>query len=98
MVWINVSTYLWAFPKASKTAKGHMKQQKQNARSAQQNKKTGDVTPPMINKRTHNVFATFVNYRAEVSTDATGPFPVIYILGNKYALVLYNYDTNYIMF
>ena len=30
-------------------------------------------------------------------TDATGPFPVVSGLGNKYVLVLYEYDSNYIM-
>ena len=30
-------------------------------------------------------------------TDATGPFPVVSSLGNKYVLVLYEYDSNYIM-
>ena len=82
-------------PKSDETIKGHLKQQRQNVRSTQ-NYLT-DYVPPTITEKTHNIFAATIDCRSEIFTDATGPFPVISSLGNKYVLVLYEYDSNYIM-
>ena len=72
-----------------------MKHQRQNIRS------TAIHTEPeyetTIENRTNNVFAAIMDYRAEIFTDATGPFPVVSSLGNRYVFILYDYDSNYIM-
>ena len=83
-------------PKVDETVKGHLKQQRQNVRSTQT--RSDELTPPpTTDSKTHNVFAALIDHRAEIFTDATGPFPVVSSLGNKYVFLLYDYDSNYIM-
>jgi hypothetical protein len=53
------------------------------------------------NPQTHQIFATIENtnkiYTGKIYTDQTGRFPVTSSQGNKYVLVLYEYDTNAIL-
>ena len=84
-------------PKSDATIKGHLKQQRQNVRSTKIQHDYNDVTPREINTKTNKIFATIIDYRSEIFTDATGPFPVVSSRGNKYVFVLYEYYSNYIM-
>jgi hypothetical protein len=53
------------------------------------------------NTQTHQIFAAIENtdkiYTGKIYTDQTGRFPVTSSQGNKYILVLYEYDTNAIL-
>jgi hypothetical protein len=49
------------------------------------------------NQRSHHVFAAVTNVTGQISTDLTGQFPVTSGRGNKYILVLYDYDGNAIL-
>ena len=84
-------------PKSDATIKGHLKQQRQNVRLTKIQHDYNDVTPREINTKTNNIFATIIDYRSEIFTYVTGPFPVVSSRRNKYVFVLYEYDSNYIM-
>jgi hypothetical protein len=75
--------------KSDATVKGHMNQQRQNACSTQQcdTSDAPTLTPEDIDK-TNFVYATRTN---------TGRFPTKSAKGNKYVIVLYDYDTNNIL-
>jgi hypothetical protein len=84
--------------KSAATTKGHLNQQRQNAR-------TTKVKPTKaINQETdidHGIKNQFV-YAAtidagQIYTDQTGRFPVVSSKGNKYIMILYDYDSNAIL-
>jgi hypothetical protein len=84
--------------KSDATTKGHLNQQQQNART------TKIKITKAINKETdidHGIKTQFV-YAAtidagQIYTDQTGRFPVISSKGNKYIMILYDYDSNAIL-
>jgi hypothetical protein len=83
--------------KAEATAKGHMNQQRQNTRSTQ--KRVPFVAPtlaPEDTGKTDFVYATIVD-SGQIRSDLTGRFPTTFAKGNKYVLVIYDYDTNNIL-
>ncbi len=45
------------------------------------------------NKQTNDIFTT-IEQTGKIYTDQTGRFPVTSSKGNKYILLLYEYDTN----
>lgn len=98
-------------PKSTATVKGHLDHIRKNVQSTKRMKPieweedtdVNDVTPsPPISdgKRTHLIFAAIVNAPSEsgqIYTDQTGRFPTTSRSGNKYIMVLYDYDSNSIL-
>jgi hypothetical protein len=83
--------------KADAAVKGHVNQQRQNTQSTQ--KRFPSVAPtlaPEDTGKTDCVYATIVN-SGQIHSDLTGRFPTTSAKGNKYILVLYDYDTNKIL-
>jgi hypothetical protein len=90
-------------PKSIATVKGHLNHQQKHIRSTQNRAiKTDtdeDANPPSDapNERSHHIFAAVTNITSQITTDLTGQFPVTSSRGNKYILVLYNYDSKAIL-
>jgi hypothetical protein len=86
------------FSKSTATTKGHLNQQRQNARTT----KIKDTK--VINQDTdidHGIKTQFV-YAAtidadQIYTDQTGIFTLVSSKGNKYIMILYDYDRNSIL-
>jgi hypothetical protein len=84
--------------KSTSTTKGHLNQQRQNTRT------TKVKEPKVIVPETdldHGINTQFI-YAAtidagQIYTDQTGRFPVVSSKGNKYIMVLYDYDSNAIL-
>jgi hypothetical protein len=84
--------------KTAATTKGHLNQQRQNARTTKIN------TTKAINQETdidHGIKTQFV-YAAtidagQIYTDQTGICPVVSRKGNKYIMILYDYGSNAIL-
>jgi hypothetical protein len=87
----NVRKYLF---KSDATSKGHMNQIRQNIRSTQP---VVEITAPetdMIQEdKCHYIYATTLETN-QICSDLTGRFPTTSLSGNKYILILYNYDNN----
>jgi hypothetical protein len=81
--------------KSTSIAKGHLNQQRQNART----KKIKDAQ--LIDSETdqdHGIKTQF-EYSATIDAgqiymDQTGRFPVVSSKGNKYIMIVYDYDSN----
>jgi hypothetical protein len=88
----NVEKYL---SKSTSTAEVHLNQQKRNARTT----KIKDAQLlDSDNDQDHGIKTQFV-YAAtidagQIYTDHTGRFPVVSSKGNKYIMILYDYDSN----
>jgi hypothetical protein len=91
----NAEKYLF---KSTSTAKGHLNQQIQNARTT----KIKDAELIDSEKdQDHGIKTQFV-YAAtidawQIYTDQTGRFPVVSSKGNKYIMILYDCDSNAIL-
>jgi hypothetical protein len=92
------------------TAKGHMAQTRQNTRSTKPKKQKKAPTEEMddanreafapkdnLPQHTHKVYTTITDINGKIYTDLTGRFPTTSSKGNKYILVLYEYDGNAIL-
>jgi hypothetical protein len=90
-------------PKSLATAKGHLKATRKNLRST--SKANPDIslspestvmtTPPSTPEpaiRTHFVYPKVIEITGQIYSDQTGRFPVISSCGNKYIMVVYDYD------
>jgi hypothetical protein len=91
----SVETYL---SKSTSTAKGHLNQQRQNARTtkikgAQLLESETDQDHEI---KTQFVYATTID-AGQIYTDQTGRFLVVSSKGNKYIMILYDYDSNAIL-
>jgi hypothetical protein len=91
----NVEKYLF---KSTSTAKGHLNQQRQNARAtkikvAQLLDSDTDLDHGI---KAQYVFAATID-AGQIYTDQTGRFPVVSSKANKYIMVLYDYDSNAIL-
>jgi hypothetical protein len=86
-------------PKSIATVKGHLNQQRKNIRSTQPKSDTDEQpVSDSPNERTHHVFAAVHDTTTgQIATDLTGRFPNTSSRGNKYILVLYDYDSNAIL-
>lgn len=92
------------FPQSEATTKGHMDQTRKNVRTTQartnqpklQTEQEDEPKQEINNASTDLLFAT-VTETGKIYTDQTGRFPVTSSRGNKYILVLYDYDTNAIL-
>jgi hypothetical protein len=84
--------------KSTATTKGHVNQQRQNARTTQ----IKSINPSnQVSDIDHGIKTQFV-YAAtidagQIYTDQTGRFPIVSSKGNKYIMILYDYDSNAIL-
>jgi hypothetical protein len=91
----NVEKFLF---KATSTAKYHLNQQRQNARTTKiKDAELIDSEPdPDHGIKTQYVYAATID-AGQIYTDQTGRFPVVSSKGNKYITVLYDNDSNAIL-
>jgi hypothetical protein len=85
--------------KSSATVKGHLNQQRTNTRSnkIKEEENCGNVDTYLDNGiKTNCIYAATID-SGQISTDQTGRFPVVSSKGNKYIMVLYDYDGNAIL-
>jgi hypothetical protein len=84
--------------KSTSTAKGHLNQQRQNARATKiKDAQLLDPGPDIDHGiKTQFVYAATID-AGQIYTDQTGRFPVISSKGNKYIMILYDYDSNAIL-
>jgi hypothetical protein len=87
----NVCKYL---PKYDAMVKGHMNQIHQNIRSTQP--AVTEPTPEyeLVQEEKCNFMYAAIMETNQIYTDLTGRFPTTSISGNKYILILYDYDSN----
>jgi hypothetical protein len=89
-------------PKSLATSKGHMRHERQGLRSTKPS-----VTPPHVTStdstplepptRTNWVFMKPINVTGQIYSDQTGRFPTTSSRGNKYVMIVYDYDSNAIL-
>jgi hypothetical protein len=84
--------------KSTSTTKGHLNQQRQHARSTKVKdpKVIMEETDLDQGIKTQYVYAITID-AGQIYTDQTGQFPVVSSKGNKYIMILYDYDSNAIM-
>jgi hypothetical protein len=84
--------------KSTSTTKGHLNQQRQHAISTKVKDPKVIMTEPYLDQgiKTRYVYAATID-AGQIYTDQTGRFPVISIKGNKYNMILYDYDRNAIL-
>jgi hypothetical protein len=84
--------------KSTSTTKGHLNQQRQNARTTKIKDAKVIVTEPDVDHgiKTQFVYAATID-AGQIYTDQTGRVPVVSSKGNKYIMVLYDYDSNAIL-
>jgi hypothetical protein len=76
----NVRKYLF---KSDATAKGHMNQIRQNIHSTQ----------PVVEDMCDYIYAAIIETN-QIFSDLTGRLPTTSLSGNKYILILYDYDSS----
>jgi hypothetical protein len=84
--------------KSTSTAKGHLNQQRKNTRTTKiKDAQLLDPEPDID----HGIKTQFVHAATidagQIYTDQTGRFPVVSSKGNKYIMILYDYDSNAIL-
>jgi hypothetical protein len=93
-------------PKSDATVKGHLRQSFKNLRSTQTPNLVPTDTPHTVTppntplespERTHWVYAAIFQPTGQIHTDQTGRFPITSSKGNKYIMILYDYDSNAII-
>lgn len=97
-------------PKSMATAQGHLDQTRKNIQSTRQkpdtknnvDEDTFQPSPPITDGlRTHFVYAAIIDVEDPTTglifSDLTGRFPTTSSKGNKYILVIYDYDSNAIL-
>jgi hypothetical protein len=91
----NVEKYL---SKSTSTAKGHLNQQRQDARTTniKDTEKIDAEPDPDHGLKTEYAYAATID-AGQTYTDQTGRFPVVSSKGDKYIMVLYDYDSNAIL-
>ena len=92
-------------PKSVATEKGHLRQQRQGLRSTQTNVTPTPIPNPMFSTtadedpkvRTNWVYMKPIQMTGQIYSDQTGRFPVTSSRGNKYIMIVYDYDSNAIL-
>jgi hypothetical protein len=81
--------------KSTSTTKGHLNQQRQNTRTTKiKYAQVLDPDPDIDHGiKTQFVYAATID-AGQIYTDQTGRFPVVSSKGNKYIMILYDYDSN----
>jgi hypothetical protein len=84
--------------KSTSTTKCHLNQQRQNARMTKVKDPKVIITDPDLEQgiKTQFVYAATID-AGQIYTDKTGRFPVVSSKGNKYIMILYDYDSNAIL-
>jgi hypothetical protein len=84
--------------KSTSTTKSRLNQQRQNARTTKIKDAKVIVTAPDLDHgiKTQFVYAATID-AGQIYTDQTGRFPVVSSKGNKYIMILYDYDSNAIL-
>jgi hypothetical protein len=84
--------------KSTSTTKGHLNQQRQNARTTKIKDVKVTVIEPDLDHgiKTQFVYAATID-TDQIYTDQTGRFPVVSSKGNTYIMILYDYDSNAIL-
>jgi hypothetical protein len=84
--------------KSTSTTKGHLNQQRQNNRTRKIKDTEEIVTEPNMDHgiKTQFVYAATID-AGQIYTDQTGRFQVVSSKGNKYIMILYDYDSNAIL-
>jgi hypothetical protein len=84
--------------KSTSTTKVHLNQHRQNARTTKIKDAQVIATEPDIDHgvKTQFVYAATID-AGQIYTDQTGRFPVVSSKGNKYIMILYDYDNNAIL-
>jgi hypothetical protein len=84
--------------KSTSTTKGHLNQQRQNARKTKvKDSELLDPDPDLDHGiKTQYVYAATID-EGQIFTDQTGIFLVVSSKGNKYIMILYGYDSNAIL-
>jgi hypothetical protein len=90
----NVRRYL---PKSDAMVKGHMNQIRLKKRSTQP--AVADPTPDseLVKEDKCNFFYAAIMETNQIYTDLTGIFPTTSLSGNKYILILFDYDSNSVL-
>jgi hypothetical protein len=83
---------------STSTTKGHLNQQRKNARTTKIKNAKVIVTEPDLDHgiKTQFVYAATID-AGQIYTDPTGRFPVVSSKGNKYIMIFYDYDSNAIL-
>jgi hypothetical protein len=84
--------------KSTSTTKGHLNQQRQNARTTKGNYPKVIITEPDLDQgiKTQFIYAATID-AGKIYTYQTGRFPVVSSKGNKYIMILYDYDSNAVL-
>jgi hypothetical protein len=84
--------------KSTATTKVHLNQQRKNARTTQikSTKANNQETDIDHGIKTQFVYAATID-AGQIYTDQSGIFPVVSSKGNKYIMILYDYDSNAIL-
>jgi hypothetical protein len=84
--------------KSTSTTKGHLNQQRQNARTTKAKDPKVTVTEPDLDHviKTQYIYAATID-AGQIYTDQTVIFPVVSSKGNKHIMILYDYDSNAIL-
>jgi hypothetical protein len=90
----NVRKYL---SKSDATSKVHMNQIRQNICSTQPAVKQPAPEPDMVQEEKCNYIYAAVMETNQIYTDLIGRFPTTSLSGNKYILILYDYDSNSVL-
>jgi hypothetical protein len=90
----NVRKYL---SKYDATSKGHINQIRQNIRSTQPALDQTAHEPYMVQEDKCNFMYAAVMETKQIYTDLIGRFPTTSLSGNKYILILYDYDSNSVL-
>jgi hypothetical protein len=90
----NVRTYL---SKSDATFKDHMNQIRQNIRSTQPDVDQPALEPDMVQEEKCNYIYAAVMETNQIYTDLTGRFSATSLSGNKYILIIYDYDSNIVL-
>jgi hypothetical protein len=81
--------------KSTSTTKGNLNQQRQHSRSTKVTDPTVIRAEPDLDQgiKTQYIYAETID-AGQIYTDQTGRFPVVSSKGNKYIMILYDYDRN----
>jgi hypothetical protein len=84
--------------KSTSTTKGHLNQQRRNARTIKVKDTKVIVTEPDLDNGINTQFVYAAAIAAgQIYTDQTGRFTVVSSKSNKYIMILYDYDSNVIL-
>jgi hypothetical protein len=84
-------------PKSDATSKGHMNQIRQNIHSMQPAVEQPAPETDMVQEDKFNYIYLAVMDTNQIYTDLMGRFPTTLLSGNKYILILYDYDSKIVL-